>query len=187
MGKHGVLCALSSKRRALLEEDPELLTDVIGHRHRERIPGLFDLDEAWEALDVLLGEDEDELLGDAVLARSGAPFGPDLGYGRAKLLTPDRVLAVSRALAALADGFVDERFVRLEGRRVQGGYGPKPPRGGPEEYAEELAALGDEVEVEERAEDERAEREELETRLEALKEFFRGAAERREAVVAVVA
>jgi hypothetical protein len=180
MGMTGILCALSAKRRAILEEDPELLAEVIGARHQERIPGLLELDKAWDALDVILGEDEDPLLGDAVLARTGRPFGADLGYGPPRLLEPDRVGAIADALERLPAELVEDRYPLLAGREIHGRYGPKPRTPGPAEYAAELDALDLEQD------DEAAEREELTARLERVTAFYREAATRGDAVVAIV-
>jgi hypothetical protein len=160
----------------MLEEEPELLLDVIEARHRERIPGLLDLDKAWHALDLMLGADEDDLLGDAVLARSGKKFGPEISYGRGRLLSASRVAKVSRALDALAESLVEDRYEDLRGKEVHGGYGPKEE--GPAEYAEELEELGDD--------EEKTEREELTTRFESLRAFFREASKRGDAVLSIV-
>lgn len=176
MGMKGLLLALSDKRMAMLEEEPELLFDVIEARHREPIAGLLDLDKAWHALDLLLGADEDDLLGDAVLARSGKSFGPEISYGRGHLLSPARVSSISAALEALPESTVEDRYHSLRGREVHGGYGPKAE--GPAEYAEELDALGDE--------EERAEQEELATCFEGLRAFYLRASRRGEAVLSMV-
>lgn len=176
MGMSGLLFALSDKRRAMLEEEPELLLDVIEARHRERIPGLLDLDKAWHALDVLLGADEDELLGDAVMARTGKKFGPEIAYGRGRLLSPTRVAKVCQALEAISDDLVEERYEALRGQEVHGGYGPKAE--GPSEYAEELEELGDD--------EERSEKDELSTRLESLRAFYREAKKKGDAVLSIV-
>lgn len=180
MGMTGILCALSAKRRAILEEDPDLLSDVIGARHQERIPGLLELDKAWDALDAILGEDEDPLLGDAVLARTGSPFGSDMSFGPARLLEPDRVKAIAEALEKLPGELVEDRYALLGARTTHGGYGPKVRSPGPTEYAEELEALDLEQD------DEVAEREELTARLERITAFYREAAQRGDAVIAIV-
>lgn len=171
MGMHGVLCALSAKRRAMLEEDPELFSEVLAAREHERVPGLLDLDKSWHALDVLLGEGDDEVLGDAILGRSGRSFGPSLSFGRPKLLEPARVAEIASALAALPDDLVDRRYAALARRNVHGGYGPKP------HGDDELDGLVD---------DETEEREELRARLERVQAFYRDAAQRGDAVIAVV-
>lgn len=169
MGMHGVLCALSAKRRAMLEEDPELFSEVLAARAHEPVPGLLDLDKSWHALDMLLGEGDDEVLGDAILGRSGRSFGPSLSFGRPKLLEPARVAEIASAVAALPDDLVDRRYASLARRTVHGGYGPKP-RG------------DDELDGDEETE----EREELRARVERVQAFYRDAAERGDAVIAVV-
>ncbi len=180
---NAVLCALSDKRRLLLEDSPELLHDVLAARTRERIPGLLDLGKTWHALDVITSDEgEDAVLGDAILGRSGRAFGPELSFGRGKLLAPARVGEISKALAALGDDPVRERYETLRGRGVHGGYGPKSGLVTMEaEYDRELAALGiaddDEEEVEKL---------ELAQRLEAVVTFYRDAAARGDSVLVVV-
>ena len=72
---HAILIALSAKRQTLLESEPETLEDVVEARHDEPIPGLLDLNTHWETFDTLLsGRGRDEILGDALLARSGKRF-----------------------------------------------------------------------------------------------------------------
>ena len=42
---HAILIALSSKRLALLESEPDTLEDVVEARHEEPIPGLLDFEK----------------------------------------------------------------------------------------------------------------------------------------------
>ena len=177
MGMTGILLALSDKRRAKLEKEPGLLADVLDARREERVPGLLDLGKAWHALDVMLGGESDDVLGDAVLARSGTKFGPSMSYGPVRLLSAGRVAMICDALAALPDELAFERYERLRGQDVHGRYGPKDEQG-PAEYAEELAALEDD--------EERDEKEELARYFEALREIYREAKERGEAVLSIV-
>lgn len=180
----GILCALSKQRRALLEEDPPLLAHVIAARRHERVPGLLVLGKTWHALDLIMGGGRDAVLGDAVLARSGQSFGPSMSLGQPKLLEPDRVEAVADALEALPVELVHDRYPLLTGQDAHGGFGPKPqPPAPPTEYDPELAALG--FDDEEDAE-EAAERDELSVALERLTVFYRAAADRGDAVIAVV-
>lgn len=169
MGMNGIVCALSAKRRELVEEEPEILTEVIEARRREPIRGLLDLGKAWHALDVLLGEGDDPVLGDAVLARSGAPFGPSFAFGRPKLLEPARVKQVAQALSELPEDFVESHYASLAGRNVHGGFGPK----------------GTEPDDDDALEEEE-EREELTNLLARLTATFREAAQRGESVIAIV-
>ena len=115
-----LLCSLSPKRLAMLEEDPEVLQDLIDARHESEIPGLLDLGNTWHALDVLLGEGKNAVLGDAVLARTGKPFP---GKIKARLLPPARVAEVAKALGALAPTHVRDKFKSLAGKGVHGNYG----------------------------------------------------------------
>ena len=115
-----ILCSLSPKRLAMIQEDPEVVIDLVDARLESDIPGLLDLGNTWHALDVLLGEGKNALLGDAVLARSGETLP---GSAKAKLLGPDRVAEVAKALAALAPTYVRDKFKTLAGRGVLGKYG----------------------------------------------------------------
>lgn len=176
MGMTGLLFAVSVKRKAMLDQEPELLVDVIEARREQTIPGLLDLDQAWHALDVILGGADGGELGDAIVARKGRHFGPNVSFGRGRLLAPKRVVAVSRALDALDAGFVSEHYGRLTGVEVHGGYGPKPR--GPAKYADELGALANADTLDEV--------EELGKRFELLREFYRRAAQQGDSVLAIV-
>ena len=97
---HALLITMSSKRLALIQEDPDALNDVVEARHDQEIPGLLDLGTAWNALDALLSEGgKDTILGDAVLARSGDPF--DTDFKSARLLAPARVAEIAKTIGAL--------------------------------------------------------------------------------------
>lgn len=111
---HGILIALSSKRLALLESDPETLEDVVEARHEDAIPGLLDLRTDWETLDMLMsGRGRDDVLGDALLARSGKDLTVDSVFEQARVLSPQRVAEVAAKLAALPAGTVRERAEQL--------------------------------------------------------------------------
>jgi Domain of unknown function (DUF1877) len=115
-----ILCSLSPKRLAMIEEDPEVVADLIDARHEDEIPGLLDLGNTWHALDVLLGEGKQATLGDAILARTGAKLP---GKAKARLLQPARVAEIAKALAALPETHVRDKFKLLAGKQVHGGYG----------------------------------------------------------------
>jgi hypothetical protein len=123
MGMAGLLCALSAKRHALMEEDPDLLVEL-QDRGGPEIRGLLQLGKAWHALDLLLSRDgEDPLLGDAVLARSGKSMRAKGAYGKAKFLPPARVAKVATALARLPASLIRDRYSELFGKNVHGDYG----------------------------------------------------------------
>lgn len=117
-----VLCALSAKRLAMLEEDPEVLGELIAARHEDEIPGLFDLDKTWHALDLLLGTGDDGLLADAVLARSGSKMRSPSNL-KARLLAPPRVAQVAKALGVLGPTLIKDNYGSLYGKDVHANYG----------------------------------------------------------------
>ena len=111
---HGILIALSSKRLALLESEPDTLEDVVEARHEDAIPGLLDLKTYWETLDMILsGRGRDEILGDALLARSGKDLSVDNAFEQARVLSPQRVAEVSTKLAELTSATLKERAQAL--------------------------------------------------------------------------
>lgn len=118
---HAILIALSSKRLALLEAEPETLEDVIEARHEESIPGLLDLKTHWELLDMLLsGRGRDGLLGDVFLARTGKNLDVDTAFEQARVLSPQRVAEVAQKLADLPPGLVGERFGQFSEAKAPG-------------------------------------------------------------------
>jgi hypothetical protein len=123
MTRHGILITLSAKRLAQVTQDPETLEDVVDARDEAAIPGLLDLGNAWDALDVLVSNrGQDALLGDALLARSGKEL-EDAAFDHARLLGPARVAEVAKALAALPKGLVADRYGTLAAKKVEGGLG----------------------------------------------------------------
>lgn len=111
---HGILIALSSKRLALLESEPETLEDVVEARHEDAIPGLLDLKTDWETLDMIVsGRGRDEVLGDALLARSGKDLSVDTAFEQARVLAPQRVAEVAAKLSALPAATLRERAQQL--------------------------------------------------------------------------
>jgi hypothetical protein len=118
---HGILIALSSKRLALLESEPDTLEDVIEARHEEPIPGLLDLATHWETLDTLVsGRGRDPILGDAFLARSGKPLAVDTAFEQALVLGPARVAEVAAKLAEVPATLLRERFTQLAEAKTPG-------------------------------------------------------------------
>jgi hypothetical protein len=111
---HGILIALSSKRLALLESEPETLEDVIEARHEDAIPGLLDLKTYWETLDMIMsGRGRDEILGDVLLARSGKNLSVDNAFESARVLSPQRVAEVAAKLTELTLPTFKERVQAL--------------------------------------------------------------------------
>jgi len=120
---YGILITLSPKRLAVLEEDPETLIDVVEARDEQPIPGLLDIGNAWDALDVMLSDrGKDALLGDAVLGRSGRKFGD----GSARVLGAARVVEIAKRLEALAPTHVKDRYATLAAAKAHGKVGLQP-------------------------------------------------------------
>jgi hypothetical protein len=111
---HGILIALSSKRLALLESEPDTLEDVVEARHEDAIPGLLDLKTYWEMLDMIMsGRGRDEVLGDALLARTGKRLQVDTAFEQARVLSPQRVAEVAAKLGELTTVTFKERAQQL--------------------------------------------------------------------------
>lgn len=118
---HGILIALSPKRLALLESEPETLEDVIEARHEDAIPGLLDMQTHWETLDMLVsGRGRDPVLGDVFLARSGRALSVDTAFEQALVLSPARVAEVAAKLAEVPPTLVKERFAQLAEAKTPG-------------------------------------------------------------------
>jgi hypothetical protein len=85
-----------------LEADPSLARQLLEEQED------FDLDKSWHGIHFLLaGQDwaTTEGAGEAVLG--GDPIGEEVGYGQARLVTPERVRTVADALRT-----VDEETLR---------------------------------------------------------------------------
>ncbi len=134
MEMYGVLCTLSDKRLRQIEQTPALVSELVGARDDGDVPGLLDLGRKWDALDVILSDrGRDPVLGDAILARTGRTIGPDLSFGRARVLTPARVAEISVAVTKLPRDHVRQRYAKLVDMTVHGDYGKD------DEHADELA------------------------------------------------
>jgi hypothetical protein len=123
MGMDALLCSLSPKRLAMIEEDPEVLTELIEARHDGEIPGLLDLGNTWHALDIMLGDGKDEVLSDALVARNGKKLKAEAAHGKARMIGASRVAEIAKALSALPETLVADKYSTLYGKTVHGGYG----------------------------------------------------------------
>jgi hypothetical protein len=153
MGMNCLLCTLSAKRLAMLQEDPEIFEELIESRHESEIPGLLDLGNAWDALDLLLSDrGRDEVLGDAILARKGQKLRAKGAHGPPRVLAPARVRQISAALAKLPPDIVRTRYPSLQGKEIHGKYGQEGAQAVQErELAELEAALRSVVDLYARA------------------------------------
>lgn len=138
-----VLCAMSAKRRAMLEEDPSLLRELLSARNEGKVPGLLDLGKTWDALDRILSKKgKDALMADAILARSGAKTKARAGVGNARILEPPRVAEIAAKLEELEDlmSLVEDRYEDLEG--AHGGWGEHKAAKGDTKWLREKAKAG---------------------------------------------
>ncbi len=123
MGMDALLCSMSPKRLAMIEEDPEVLSELIEARHDSEIPGLLDLGNTWHALDIMLGDGKDEVLSDALVARNGKKLKAEAAHGKARMIGASRVAEIAKALSELPKTMVADRYAILYGKTVHGGYG----------------------------------------------------------------
>ncbi len=172
MGMDAILCALSAKRLAMLQEDPEVLQDLLDARHESEIPGLLDLGNTWHALDVLLGEGKHATLGDAVLLRTGEKLP---GSHKARLMAPARVAEVAKALAALPPTHVRDKFKTLAGKNIHGNYGDDAGSEDDPAYLRDQVAKKQSVELKE-----------LSEALLSLTVLYQGAAKAKQAMLMAV-
>jgi len=123
MGMDALLCSLSPKRLAMIEEDPEVLSELVEARHDGEIPGLLDLGNTWHALDIMLGDGKDDVLADALVARNGKKLKAEAAHGKARMIGAGRVAEIAKALSELPETLVADRYSTLYGKTVHGGYG----------------------------------------------------------------
>jgi hypothetical protein len=130
MGMHLVICTLSPKRAALLEEDPELWTEIC--TSREPVPGLLRIGKAWEALAQIVAPwDAGGGLAALFRASAGVSFGPQGAFGHPRRVEPDEVTALDRIFDQVPRGACQMRAEALRGSEVHGGYfgGPGARKG----------------------------------------------------------
>jgi hypothetical protein len=123
MGMDALLCSMSPKRLAMIEEDPEVLSELIEARHDGEIPGLLDLGNTWHALDIMLGDGKDDVLADALVARNGKKLKAEAAHGKARMIGAGRVAEIAKALSELPATLVADKYATLFGKTVHGGYG----------------------------------------------------------------
>jgi hypothetical protein len=101
MGMTAQLKILSSAELATLTVAPDQVEDLLFPEDVENpFEGQFDLEKAWHSIHyVLTGQAQPDgtPLGDAVLG--GQEIGPNLGYGRARLIPAGRVQEIHEALS----------------------------------------------------------------------------------------
>ncbi len=148
MGMDALICSLSTKRLAMIEEDPEVLTELIEARHDGEIPGLLDLGNTWHALDIMLGDGKDDVLADALVARNGRKLKAEAAHGKARLVGPARVAEIAKALSELPDTLVADRYNVLYGKTVHGGYGQEVVAPDDKQWLRDKVVKNQKIEIE---------------------------------------
>ena len=148
MGMDALLCSLSPKRLAMIEEDPEVLSELIDARHDGEIPGLVDLGNTWHALDILLGDGKDDVLADALVARNGKKMKAEAAHGKARMIGAGRVAEIAKALAELPATLVADRYASLFGKTVHGGYGQEMVAPDDKQWLRDKIAKNQKTEIE---------------------------------------
>ena len=147
MGMDALLCSLSPKRLAMIEEDPEVLGELVEARHDGEIPGLLDLGNTWHALDILLGDGKDDVLADALVARNGKKLKAEAAHGNARMIGAARVAEIAKALAELPPTLVADRYATLFGKTVHGGYGQEMVAPDDKQWLRDKIAKNQKVEI----------------------------------------
>jgi len=112
MGMVGCFAAVSPETLRELKDSPEDIEEYLYPNDGEdEPPNYIDVDKAWHGIHFMLTGSADggeEPLSLAVLG--GEEVGEDMGYGPARLLTPQQVQAVSVALTTLGEDGFRSRF-----------------------------------------------------------------------------
>ncbi|HVH36263.1 MAG TPA: YfbM family protein [Tahibacter sp.] len=103
MGATANIKFLTADEVACVTAAPDEIDDFLFPPEAENpFEGQIGLDKSWHAIHYVLtgtAGPDGSVLGDAILG--GREIGPDLGYGRARLLPADRVHEIADALAAV--------------------------------------------------------------------------------------
>lgn len=112
MGMVGCSAAVSPTVLSGLQGDPDSIEEYLYPDDGDsEPPNSIEIDKAWHGIHYLLvctSEGGPEPLGLAVVG--GEEFGPEVGYGPARFLTPMQVRDVSKALSALSPQELATRF-----------------------------------------------------------------------------
>jgi hypothetical protein len=175
MGMDALLCSLSPKRLAMIEEDPEVLSELIEARHEGEIPGLVDLGNTWHALDILLGDGKDDVLADALVARNGKKLKAEAAHGKARMIGAGRVAEIAKALSELPDTLVADKYATLFGKTVHGGYGQEMVAPDDKQWLRDKIAKNQKIEIEK-----------LTDALEQVIDLYMEAAEKKHSMMSVI-
>ena len=112
MGMVGCFAAVSPKTLSDLQRNPDSIEEYLYPDDGDsEPPNSIEVDKAWHGIHYLLAgtaEGGPEPVSLAIFG--GEEFGPEVGYGPARFLTPSQVKAVSSALSALPALELAKRF-----------------------------------------------------------------------------
>jgi len=112
MGMVGCFAAVSPETLQRLRADPGSIDEYLHPNDGEdEPPNYAEIDKAWHGIHYLLtGQSQGGLAPLALTVFGGEEFGPEIGYGSARFLTPAQVSDVSKALALLSSDTLRHRF-----------------------------------------------------------------------------
>jgi hypothetical protein len=104
--------SLSSAALQQLQEQPDRIEEFLYPDDGDgEPPHYLDVDKAWHGIHYLLtGQAEGGAPPQSLAVFGGEAFGPDVGYGAARFLTPDQVRSVAEALENLPPEALAPRF-----------------------------------------------------------------------------
>ncbi len=105
------IVALSPAQLASVVADPDSLASIL-YPEADAGPGTrLDIDKAWHAIHFTLNASAWGGIGPlSLVILGGQEMGGDIGYGPARVLTPDEVRAVADALASITGDAFSARF-----------------------------------------------------------------------------
>ena len=112
MGMIGCFASVSTETLDHLRQEPDAIEDFLYPDDGDsEPPNCVDVDKAWHGIHYLLTGQADggpHPLGLAVFG--GEEFGPEVGYGPARFLSPSQVAEVAEALSTLSVDALGQRF-----------------------------------------------------------------------------
>jgi hypothetical protein len=113
MGMAACFAAVDPETLARLRSDPDSIEAYLYPDDGDNEPpNYMDVDKAWHGIHYLLtGQAEGGPEPLALAIFGGEEFGPEVGYGPARFLSPAQVMAVDAALSALTLEDLEQRFV----------------------------------------------------------------------------
>src|SRR4051812_26483349 len=112
MGMVACFTSLSSEALGQLQNDPDLIEEYLFPDDGDsEPPNYIDLDKAWHGIHYLLtGQADGGEVPHSLAVTGGEEFGPEVGYGPARFLTPSQVQSVAEALANLSAESLASKF-----------------------------------------------------------------------------